>query len=284
MQVADPDTLRACIGRTERRIDEISPGPLRALWTTLDREGTAPEGGADIPPLWHWLYFLPLTCPSQLGTDGHPLMEGFLPPMGARHRMWAGGSVEFHQPLRVGDEVTRESRILDVSVKAGRSGELTFITIGHEIAKPTGLAIREVQNIVYRHEARYRLPTKVAAKAPRDEMFCREVSPSGALLFQYSALTFNSHRIHYDRPYASDVEGYPGLVVQGPLVATLLIELLHRHRTHAILRSVSFKAVSPLFDTRPFYLCGRAEGSRDFALWARDGDERLAMRATARVA
>jgi len=198
--------------------------------------------------------------------------------------MWAGWSVEFLQPLRVGDKVTRESRILDVSVKTGRRGELTFITIGHEIAKATGLAVREVQSIVYRQEARYQPSTAMSERARTDELFCREIIPTPVLLFQYSALTFNSHRIHYDRSYASDVEGYPGLVVQGPLVATLLVELLRSQKTVGMLRSVSFKAVSPLFDSRPFCLCGRAEGLRDFALWARDGEGRVAMHATAQIA
>ena len=250
----------------------------------LDREGTAPQAGGDVPPLWHWLFFLPLARPSQLGADGHPIMAGFLPPMGSRRRMWAGWSVEFLQPLRVGDKVTRESRILDVSVKTGRRGELTFITIGHEIAKPTGLAIREVQSIVYRQEGRYQPSTAMSERAKTDEMFCREIIPTPVLLFQYSALTFNSHRIHYDRSYASDVEGYPGLVVQGPLVATLLVELLRSQNAAGMLRSVSFKAVSPLFDSRPFYLCGRAEGLQDVALWARDGEGRVAMHATAQIA
>jgi len=198
--------------------------------------------------------------------------------------MWAGADVEFHEPLRVGDKVTRESRIVDIKVKAGRSGEVAFITIAHQITKPTGLAIREIRNIVYGPEARYRPPAEAVHKAPSDETFHREIVPSSVLLFQYSALTFNSHRIHYDRSYASDVEGYPGLVVQGPLLATLLIELLQQQKVDAILRRASFKAVSPLFDARPLYLCGRAKGSHDFALWARDGDGRLAMLATAETA
>jgi 3-methylfumaryl-CoA hydratase len=284
MEISNPDALRTWVGRVERRTDEITPGPLRALWTILDRQGPLPEGHARVPPLWHWLYFIRLARPSQLGVDGHALMDGLLPPMKSRQRMWAGGSIEFHQPLCVGDKVVRESRILDVRVKSGRSGDLTFIGIGHEIIGETGLAISEVQDIVYRHETRYRAPTEAVEKAPTNETFCHDIFPSPVLLFQYSALTFNSHRIHYDRSYAADVEGYPGLVVQGPLVATLLIELLQQQKADATPRRISFKAVSPLFDSRPFHLCGRAEGSHEFALWARDSDGRLAMSASAQIA
>jgi 3-methylfumaryl-CoA hydratase len=198
--------------------------------------------------------------------------------------MWAGGRLEFHQPLHVGDEITRDSQVVDVSVKQGRSGDLLFVTIMHEIANARGLALREMQRIVYSEKHRPDALTLAVNKAARvDETFSREVMPDPVLLFRYSALTFNAHRIHYDRAYAVGVEGYPGLVVQGPLVATLLVELLRHQRPGATLRNFSFKAVSPLFDIHPFSLCGRAGDANEFVLWARDYKGTLAMDATATI-
>ena len=280
----NPGTVRAWIGRSDQRKDQITAASVRGLWATLNREGACPEAGAALPALWHWLYFTPAARQDQLGVDGHPLLGGFLPPIRLPRRMWAGGRVEFNQPLHVGDEVTRESRIVDLTIKQGRSGDLVFVTVRHEIGNTRGLAISEVQNIVYRGEAQSGVLPLAAEKAPTNEAFSRNVVPDPVLLFRYSALTFNAHRIHYDRPYALAVEGYPGLVVQGPLIATLLIELLQHHKPDAVLRRFSFKSVSPLFDTHPFSLCGRAEGCHDFALWARTGEGAIAMQATAELA
>src|SRR5215813_5095978 len=176
----------------------------------------------------------------------------FLPPVNLPRRMWAGGHVEFHRPLQIGDQVTRQSRIADISVKEGRSGPLVFLTITHELETTRGVAMTEVQNIVY---CRVRQPSALT-RAPLDYTFAREIAPDPVLLFRYSALTFNAHRIHYDRAYATDAEGYPGLVVQGPLVAQLLVDLLHRYKAHATLRRCAFKAVRPLFDTHQFLICG----------------------------
>ncbi|MDQ6638839.1 MAG: MaoC family dehydratase N-terminal domain-containing protein, partial [Pseudomonadota bacterium] len=198
--------------------------------------------------------------------------------------MWAGGRLAFLQPLRVGDVMTRTSRIASIASKQARSGPLVFVTVQHEIAGGAGVALREEHDIVYRE-----LPAPGAASlaptaAPGDETFARRIVADAVLLFRYSALTFNGHRIHYDRRYVTEVEGYPGLIVHGPLIATLLVDLLRREHPEATLRSFDFKALSPLFDLHPFTVCGRPDGERRFALWARSTDGALAMQASAEIA
>jgi 3-methylfumaryl-CoA hydratase len=275
--------LRSWIGRSEQRTDTISAAPLAALAATLDRDDPPPVSGTAVPPLWHWLYFLPIARRSELGDDGHPRRGGFLPPVELPRRMWAGGRLTFARPLRVGEVATRTSRIDDVTAKDARSGPLVFVTVRHQLSTPEGHAIDEEHDIVYRG-----LPAPGSAptpsRAPTDETFARTIVPDDVLLFRYSALTFNGHRIHYDRRYVTEVEGYPGLVVHGPLIATLLLDLLRRERADATVVRFDFKAVSPLFDLHPFAVCGRADGERLFALWARNHEGALAMQATAEVA
>ena len=275
--------LRAWIGRSEERTDAVTAAPLAALAATLDRDDPAPTVGSAVPPLWHWLYFLPITRQSELGPDGHPRRGGFLPPVALPRRMWAGGRLRFDGALRVGDAATRRSTIADVAAKSARSGPLVFVTVRHAISTAAGVAITEEHDIVYRELA---APGTVSlpAAAPRDETFAREIAVDEVLLFRYSALTFNGHRIHYDRRYVTEVEGYPGLVVHGPLIATLLLDLLRRERPEAVVRAFDFKAVSPLFDLQPFTVCGRAESASRFALWARNADGGLAMQASAEIA
>ncbi len=281
--MASPENFEAWIGRTEERHDTITAAPSAALAATLDRDDPAPTPGTPLPPLWHWLYFLPVQRQSELGPDGHPRRGGFLPPVPLPRRMWAGGRLSFAQPLRVGQVATRRSRIADIASKSARSGPLVFVAVQHEISTASGVAIGEDHDIVYRD-----LPAPgalaVAPAARADEAFSREVVPDDVLLFRYSALTFNGHRIHYDRRYVTEVEGYPGLVVHGPLIATLLLDLLRREHPDAVVRRFEFKAVSPLFDLHPFTLCGRADGERRFALWARNHEGSLAMQASAAVA
>jgi 3-methylfumaryl-CoA hydratase len=275
METLNVALIREWVGRLDRQEDQVTLAPVRKLWAVLGRDGDYPINGAELPPLWHWLYFTPVA--RELGPDGHPIHGGFLPPVNLPRRMWAGGNVEFHRPLQVGDQVTRESRIADISVKEGHSGPLVFLTITHAIETTRGLAIREVQNIVYCSVRQPSAPTR----APLSHTFAREIAPDPVLLFRYSALTFNAHRIHYDRPYARDAEGYPGLVVQGPLVAQLLVDLLHRYRANATLRRCAFKAVRPLFDTHRFLTCGSEDGAHAFTLWARDHEGWLAVQASA---
>ncbi|WP_395699770.1 MaoC family dehydratase N-terminal domain-containing protein [Aquabacterium sp.] len=282
---ADPalDGLREWIGRSERRSDLVTAAPLAALSATLDREDGEPLPGSDVPPLWHWLYFTPQSLARDLGPDGHARRGGFLPPVPLPRRMWAGGRLEFHHPLQVGDELTRVSRVTDVQVKRGRSGTLVFVTVRHEISNARGLAIEEEHDIVYRDMPQAGAPGPAPLAAPADAAFSRAIVPDPVLLFRYSALTFNGHRIHYDRRYVTEVEGYPGLIVHGPLIATLLLDALRRQQPQTRVRRFAFKALRPLFDIHPFSVCGRPEGERRVGLWARDHEGWLAMQAQAEL-
>ncbi len=271
--------LERWIGRSETRTDTITAAPLAALSALLDRDDPPPQPGDAAPPLAHWLYFLPLDRQSQLGPDGHALRGGFLPPVALPRRMWAGSRLAFARPLRVGSEVTRVSTITNVAVKEGRSGTLVFVTVRHELSDARGPVLSDEHDIVYRGES---AGGGAPLPAPRGEAWCREIRPDPVLLFRYSAVTFNGHRIHYDRPYVTRVEGYPGLVVHGPLIATLLVDLLRRNRPDTVLKSYRFRALRPLFDTAPFSVCGLAEeaGSRA-RLWSRDAEGAITMEAAA---
>jgi 3-methylfumaryl-CoA hydratase len=249
--------LRDWIGREERRTDLVRSAAAAALAATLDRVEPEPLPGSELPALWHWIYFNPVAPARELGPDGHPRRGGFLPPVPLPRRMWAGGRLRFNHALQIDDEVQRVSRISDVSVKHGRSGALVFVTVRHEITNARGLALSEEHDIVYREETPAGAPGPQAQPAPAGEQFSRVVVPDPVMLFRYSALTFNGHRIHYDRPYATQVEGYPGLVVHGPLLATLLLDQLRREFPSAKVRTFSFKAVRPVFNLHPFSVCGR---------------------------
>jgi 3-methylfumaryl-CoA hydratase len=281
-QATDLDHLRDWIGRSEARTELFTPTPVAALSATLDRDDPAPGPGVELPPLWHWLYFTPLTRHSELGVDGHARRGGFLPPVPLQRRMWAGGRLDFLQPLRVGENVTRTSTIKDVSTKQGRSGSLVFVCVRHEFGNQQGLALSEEHDIVYRDAPLPGAPTPEPTAAPRDEQFSCNIVPDPVLLFRYSALTFNGHRIHYDRSYVTEVEGYPGLVVHGPLIATLLLDLLRCNRPQARVKRFSFKAVRPTFDIHAFSVCGKVEGGAA-TLWARDHEGWLTMQATAEI-
>lgn len=279
--LAELEHLREWIGRTERRADEVSATAVAGMSATLDRDDPAPAPGSDLPPLWHWMLFNPAVPQREIGADGHPRRGGFLPPVPLPRRMWAGGRLEFLHPLRVGDEVTRQSRIADVAVKGGRSGTLVFVTVRHEITNARGLAIAEEHDIVYRDAPAPGAQPPAPQAAPADAAFEREIVPDPVLLFRYSALTFNGHRIHYDRPYATGEEGYPGLVVHGPLIATLLLDLLRRERPQARVRRFEFKAQRPVFDLHRFSVCGRDDGPAACRLWTRDHEGWLTMQARA---
>jgi 3-methylfumaryl-CoA hydratase len=213
-----------------------------------------------------------------------PTAAVFLPPVALPRRMWASGRLEFHRPLRIGEEITRVSRIADVSSKQGSSGSLVFLRVKHEIGNSLGLAIGEEHDIVYRESQRPGAPASTPQAAPSDEQFARELVPDPVLLFRYSALTFNSHRIHYDRSYATEVEGYPGLIVHGPLIATLLADLLRRSVPRVHPRRFEFRAIRPLSDIHRFTVCGRWDGERRIALWARDHEGWLATQASVDLA
>lgn len=275
--------LRDWIGRTETRTDQVTSTPIAALAATLDLDDVESAPGAAVPPLWHWLYFTPLARQSEIGPDGHPRRGGFLPPVPLPRRMWAGGRLAFRRPLVVGTEITRASRIRDVSIKEGRSGTLVFVTVDHEIADANGVAIREEHDIVYRDNPQPGAPAPKPQPAPTGEAFGREIAPDPVLLFRYSALTFNGHRIHYDRNYVTEAEGYPGLIVHGPLIATLLIDLVRRHLPDARVAKFDFRAVRPVFDIHRFAVCGKPGADGSVALWTRDHEGMLTMEATARV-
>jgi 3-methylfumaryl-CoA hydratase len=277
----DIDHLRSWIGREEVAEDVVTPVPVAALAATLDRDDPKPQPGDEVPPLWHWLYFLPIVRQSDLGPDGHPKRGGFLPPVPLPRRMWAGARFEFHQPIRVGDSIVRKSTIADVSAKEGRSGPLIFVLVRHEVAGPAGLAILEEHDIVY-SEALTRRQTMLSprAAAPTGAVWRRDIHVDEVMLFRYSALIFVGHRIHYDRRFTTEVEGYPGLVVHGPLIATLLADLLRRH-SNAPLKSFRFRAVGPLFDNAPFSVCGMPEPNGRANLWAQTAEGHLAMKAEA---
>ena len=287
----DPATLthlESWVGKTEILSDDITAAPVRALSATLDRDDGAPVAGLTVlPPLWHWLYFLPKQRQSEIGPDGHPKRGGFLPPVPLPRRMWAGGRLRWltENPLLVGDVVQRISRIESVAHKAGRTGDLLFVLVKHEVHNSKGLALTEEHDIVYRAAAQPGDPVPPPVAAEKGAAWQREIVPDDVLLFRYSALTFNGHRIHYDRRYVTEVEGYPGLIVHGPLIATLLVDLLRRHASGAFVKSFSFKAVRPTFDLHPFRLNGQpsADG-KTIQLWAQDHEGWLTMQGTAELA
>jgi 3-methylfumaryl-CoA hydratase len=284
MTPLDTEALRSWVGRNETREDAIDARPIALLSATLDRDDPPPRAGDIVPPLWHWLYFLPVYRQSEVGTDGHAKRGGFLPPVPLPRRMWAGSRIEWHRPLTIGSTATRKSRIVSVTPKRGQSGELVFVVVRHEISTADGLVLTEEHDIVYRDLAPAHGEPRPPADKPAAAAWTRRIVPDDVLLFRYSALTFNSHRIHYDRRYVTEVEGYPGLIVHGPLLATLLVDLLRRHRPEATLSRFDFRALAPLFDTAPFDVCGRPEDDKRVALWAQGPEGAPAMRATATLA
>ncbi len=275
-----PSDLRQWLGRREVVHDQVTASPLARLSATLDRNDHPPSEGDAVPPLWMWLYFLPSERERDLGEDGHARRGGFLPPVTLPRRMWAGGRLKFLREIQVGSTVTRTSEIVGISEKVGRSGPLVFVAVRHEIADAEGLAVVEEHDIVYRGQSGDESPTP-ARMSPRESSWSREVCPDDVLLFRFSALTFNGHRIHYDRRYATEIEKYPGLVVHGPLIAVLLLDLLRRNLPDARVREFSFRAVRPLFDLEPFWVCGNVDSPQSVSLWAKDQRGRMAMEAVA---
>lgn len=282
--MSELDHLKSWIGRTESVIEPVSTGAQAGLAALLDHE-ESPWTPGELAPLGHWLHFLPRVRQSELGLDGHPARGGFLPPVPLPRRMWAGSLLRFHEPIPLSAVMERRSSIADVAAKFGRSGPLVFVKVAHEINVGGKLVLDEQQDIVYRDIAapnRSQSPTDSSAsipQPPRSSELTREVTPDSALLFRYSALTFNSHRIHYDLPYCQTVEGYPGLVVHGPLVATLLLDHFLKHDSRRRLRGFRFRAEKPLFATAPFKLC-MARTPTGAELWTIDGHCQETMRAT----
>ncbi len=256
-----PLDFSAWIGRTETVHDGLSPEQARSAAATFDQEVTSINVRSPLPPLWQWFYFLPRASQSALDVDGHPQRGGFLPPIPFPRRMFAGSRMQFHRPLRLGAPAVREGEIRNVVLKSGRSGNLAFVTVGYRFLQDDALCIEEEQDIVYREPGTpVAAPSVAAPPTPENGTWSRTITPDARLLFRFSALTFNAHRIHYDRPYAEREEGYPGLVVHGPLTAMLLADLIRRHTPRPI-RTFAFRGLAPLFDLAPFHLRGRLDDS-----------------------
>jgi 3-methylfumaryl-CoA hydratase len=275
-----PERFAEWIGREETGEDLISLAPVRAAAATLDDDPQTFGEGNPLPPLWHWFFFLSPARQGRLGEDGHPERGGFMPPIALPRRMFAGARLRFIEPLVIGRPARRTARIASVSEKSGKSGTLAFVGVDYRIEQDGRLCIEEHQDIVYREPgAPVAAPHPADLPPPPEGAWTRTVTPDPRLLFRFSALTFNAHRIHYDRPYATAVEGYPGLVVHGPLTAVLLMELVRRNSTRPV-SAYAFRGQAPLFDLAPFRLVG-VPGEPGVSLEAHGPDGRTAMTATA---
>ena len=273
-----PQDWQRWIGHSETAHDWITEGRVAKLAATFGKP--APEV---LPPGWHWILFAEAVPPQGLGEDGHPRRGGFLPPIALPRRMWAGGRITWHGELATGHAVTRTSTIRAVAAKAGASGPLAFVTVAHAIADEHKLLLEEEHDIVYRDAGKPGGAAAAGGTLPPEGSWCRRVVADSVLLFRYSALTFNGHRIHYDHPYATEVEGYPGLVVHGPLIATLLLDLVGEALPQRRIRRFAYRAHAPLFAERPFFLTGQPQ-SEAVELKALDAEGRLAMSGRAELA
>jgi len=282
MSDIDIDALRAQLGRKIVEEDVATAAPLRCMLVTFDRDERAPGPGEPVPPGWHLTYFPEITYRRELGEDGLPLERGTLPKMPLPRRMYAGATLTFHAPILVGDTLRRETEFSDVQLRKGSTGTLILATQTRRIYTPRGLAVTEDGHTVFREA----VPTGAASgipqreQAPRDAPWKRRITPDPICLFRYSALTFNPHRIHYDRPYAMNVEGYPGLVVHGPFSQQCLLDLLRDSQPRPIAR-FEMRARAPLFDTAPFTVLGRPTGESEAELWAVAPQGTIAMQARA---
>jgi 3-methylfumaryl-CoA hydratase len=267
------------VGRQEQASDRLDATRTNALAAALGKPAALADGDP-LPLLHHWLYFWDVRPPAGLGPDGHPARGGFLPPVPLPRRMWAGGRLSFFAPLHIGERATRTSTILKVEAKSGRSGDLVFVTVEHRLQGAAGLALIEEQDLVYRGAAAPGSIPAPAADVTPAAAWRETIDPDSVLLFRYSALTMNGHRIHYDRPYAIGDEAYPGLVVHGPLQATLLLDLAARNLT-APIASFDFRGLSPAFDGAPLHICGEPVAN-GVTVWTEQGGARN-MVATATI-
>ncbi|WP_313802365.1 acyl-CoA dehydrogenase [Sphingobium sp.] len=265
--------------RSVSHTEQIAPAPFERLLALLDHAPTVVPD--TLRPLAHWLYHLPQERQSDIGPDGHPRKGGFLPPVPAPRRMWAGGRIDFIAALPVDALATRTSNVISITVKDGRSGRLTFVTVRHEISAEGEIRLVEEQDLVYR-EAPGISPSAAPGLEPRPSDFTRSIDLDITALFRFSALTFNAHRIHYDLGYATREEGYPGLVVHGPYQATLLIDHLISSFPAASITHFSFRGICPLIADAPFDLCATRSGNT-IDLWTRDSDGHECMQAQAEL-
>ncbi len=272
--------LRAWVGRQQSQSDRADLGRAAALQATLESPAAPLTEGAALPELWHWIYFWEVAALSRLGPDGHAARGQFLPPIDLPRRMWAGSRVSWQRPIRIGAVLTKRSEIAAITLKQGRSGPLAFVTLRHEVADAEGAVLAEEQDIVYRAAAKPGEAARAGAASARTPVWSRALHPDPVLLFRYSALTFNGHRIHYDQPYVTGVEGYPGLIVHGPLLATLMVDLARREAPERRIAAFRFRALAPVFDTAPFTVCGAPDAGAAPAgadLWVEGPDRQLCM-------
>ena len=281
----DQSEMTAWVGRSQTTHDEITAFPLTALAASLGRDDARATVGTVVPPLWHWLYFLPVYRPCEMRQDGHPRGGEFTPPIPLPRRVWGGSKFTWNvgNPLRVGDRATRISRIESITPKEGSSGKLVFLKVVHEYHNESGLCLSNEHQNVYREAQNADRPPSAAVVAETKADWHRVITPDPVLLFRYSALTFNAHRIHYDTPYTVDEENYPGLLVQGPLTSTLLSDLIRRSAAQATIGSLELKAVRPSYVDRPLHLRGSRDGDR-VRLWAADEAGYVTMTASAELA
>ena len=259
------DQLRRWVGRTASQRDTFTTRLAHEVAALLEQP--APRAGASVPPLWHWALFPQIAAQSQLGPDGHAERGDFLPPVELPRRLWAGSRLTFRRALRVGSEISRSSHILDVAHKQGRRGELVLVRVRHEVTDAEGPLLTEEQDIAYCERPRSSDAIRSGIAAPTASTWRQTIVPDAVLLFRYSAVTFNGHRIHYDRRYA-ELEGYPALVVHGPLIATMLVGLVSRNLPARPVAAFAFRAMAPIFDDRPFHLCAHVtQGNPDVRVW-----------------
>lgn len=252
----DDHDLQSWVGRIEECEDNVDAGHIERVALALD--APVPEAGDALPPLWHWALFVKGYPYSGLGADGHPARGGFLPPADDRNRMWAGGRVRFLVPLLVGSPALRRSTIQEVTEKQGRTGKLLFVTVLHEYYQGHVLCISEEQDIVYREPTPPRLEGSVEAP---EAQWSETIHPDATMLFRYSAVTFNGHRIHYDQDYVTREEGYPGLVVHGPLIATRMCQAFINAHDDKTIAAFSYRGLRPLIAPRPFQVAGMLDGT-----------------------
>ena len=279
----DMENLREWIGRTDEAESRITAPNADILNATFDRDDPPLKDGDAIPPAWHWLYFPEHVKLADTGPDGHAARGGFMPPVPLPRRMWATNRQRYHRPLRVGEAIRKVSTITDVAPKTGRSGALCFVTTRHEIFGADGLATTEDHTTVYRGAADPNAPAPQPQPAPGTAVWKRAIHPTPVLLFRYSAVTMNSHRIHYDRDYVK-ANGYPGLLVQGTLIARLMLELVHGHRPDADIAAFAFRSGRPLYDTGPFTIEGEpSDDGAGVRLRALGPDGGISMTAAAEI-
>jgi len=274
----DAASTKDWLGRTRREEDEITLGAVQRLAATLDQDPTIFRRGSEMPESWYAILFAPIARESTLQPDGHLLTGDFLPPLHGTRRMFAGRRTKFIKPLKIGDVVSRVSTVTRAESKTGRTGPFTLVTVMHEISGPSGLALTEEQDIVYRAavESSTAAPQREAAPIADEPAWSKPIELDPVLVFRYSALTFNAHRIHYDLPYARHVEGYPALVMNGGLTALLLIETARPHLSRPV-AAYAARAMSPLFIGQRVAFNGRLAGDAA-ALWASGPDGGLAYR------